>query len=158
MAYYTALQTAWNSVTQPPTGVTGQGLVGGDTTAQKITKVNAWTIVGTIPTSFMVTGPQLVNCVNFAEFKALTATQQSNLLALFQTAETPALLGGSGNTTLLTVGLILDAFPIAGPTIANLTALAKATIRPWWQVPVVENGGGLSSPVTIEDTKAAGLV
>jgi hypothetical protein len=158
MAYYTALQTAWNSVTQPPTGVTGQGLVGGDTTAQKITKVNAWTIVGTIPTSFFVTGPQLANCVNFAEFKALTATQQTNLMALFQTGQTASLLGGSGNTTLLPVGLILDSFNVAGPTIANLTALAKATIRPWWQVPVDENGGGLSSPVSIQDTTAAGLV
>ena len=28
MAYYTALQTAWNSVTQPPTGVTGQRIAG----------------------------------------------------------------------------------------------------------------------------------
>ena len=50
MAYYTALITAWNGATQPPTGVTGSGLLGGDTTAQKITKVNAWTITGTVPT------------------------------------------------------------------------------------------------------------
>ena len=49
MADYTALQTAWNSVILPPTGVTGQRMLGGDTTAQKITKVNAWTVTGAIP-------------------------------------------------------------------------------------------------------------
>ena len=85
MAYYTALQTAWNSVTQPPTGVTGSGLLGGDTTAQKITKVNAWTVTGAVPTTTFTTGDQIFNCVNYPEFKALTAAQQSNVMAMCST-------------------------------------------------------------------------
>ena len=39
MAQYTNLIAAWNGATQPPTGVTGSPLLGGDTTAQKLAKV-----------------------------------------------------------------------------------------------------------------------
>jgi hypothetical protein len=156
MSNYTALIAAWNNVTQPPPGVTGTGLLGGDTTAQKITKVNAWTVVGSVPTSFFVTGNQLVNCVNYAEFKALSTTQQLNLLSMF--ACPGNLLGGSANTTFLVDGMILDYFNVAGPTVAALTALAKGTVQAWWQAPVASNGGGLTGPVSLADTQAAGLV
>ena len=156
MAYYTALQTAWNSVTQPPTGVTGQGLVGGDTTAQKITKVNAWTVTGAVPTTTFTTGDQIFNCVNYPEFKALTAAQQSNVMAM---CSTPGQLkGGSANTTLLLAGMIVDYFPPAGITITNLTALSKGLTQLWWQAPVANNGGGLTAPVSQVDCTAAGLV
>ena len=156
MAYYTALIAAWNNVTQPPPGVTGTGLLGGDTTAQKITKVNAWTLTGSVPTTFFVTGSQVFNCINYAEFKALTATQQANVLMMLNVQG--QLLGGSSNVAFLLDGMILDYFPVAGPTIAALTALAKAAVTPWWQGSVASGGGGLSGPVSLADTQAAGLV
>lgn len=150
MAYYTALINAWNGATQPPTGVTGTGLTGSMTTAQKIAAVNGWTVTGTVPTSFTVSGAQLLNCINWTEFAALTAPQQANLLMLC--AVPGALLGGSSNVALVTDGMFLAYFTNhSGPTIAALTALAQGTVQPWWQA------NGYTSPISTADTTAAGL-
>ena len=150
MAQYTNLIAAWNGATQPPTGVTGSPLLGGDTTVQKLAKVQAWTVTGTVPTTLYSTGAQLANCINYAEFKALTATQQANLLAL---CNNPGpLLGGSANTAFLVDGMILDYFTNkSGPTILALTALAQATVQPWWQY------AGYTSQIGLQDVQAAGL-
>lgn len=150
MAQYTNLIAAWNGATQPPTGVTGSPLLGGDTTAQKLAKVQAWTVTGAVPTTLYSTGAQLANCINYAEFKALTATQQANLLAL---CNNPGpLLGGSANTAFLVDGMILDYFTNkSGPTILALTALAQATVQPWWQY------AGYTSQIGLQDVQAAGL-
>lgn len=155
MAYYTALITAWNGATQPPSGVTGTPLTGGMTTAQKIAAVNGWTIVGSAPATFYITGTQILNCMNWAEFNALTATQQSNLLALCSTPG--GLIGGSAQTAQMAAGMILAYFSNhAGPTVAALTALASAVVQPWWQVTAANGGGGLSSPIGVADLVAAG--
>ena len=150
MAQYTNLIAAWNGATQPPTGVTGSPLLGGDTTAQKLAKVQAWTVTGAVPTTLYSTGAQLANCINYAEFKALTATQQANLLAL---CNNPGpLLGGSANTAFLVDGMILDYFTNkSGPTILALTALAQATVQPWWQY------AGYTSQIGLQDVQEAGL-
>ena len=150
MAQYTNLIAAWNGATQPPTGVTGSPLLGGDTTAQKLAKVQAWTVTGAVPTTLYSTGAQLANCINYAEFKALTATQQANLLAL---CNNPGpLLGGSANTAFLVDGMILDYFTNkSGPTILALTALAQATIQPWWQY------AGYTSQIGLQDVQEAEL-
>jgi hypothetical protein len=154
MAYYTALIAAWNGATQPPTGVEGTPLTS-LSTAAKLVAINGWTVTGTIPTSFYVTGSQILNCINWAEFAALTAAQQSNLLALCNCQGN--LLGGSGNTAFLVVGMILAYFTNhSGPTVVALTALASAQIQPWWQASVGSGGGGLSSIVTAADLVAAG--
>ena len=150
MAQYTNLIAAWNGATQPPTGVTGSPLLGGDTTAQKLAKVQAWTVTGAVPTTLYVTGSQLANCINYAEFKALTAAQQANLLALCNNPG--SLLGGSANTAFLGDGMILDYFTNkSGPTILALTALAQATVQPWWQY------AGYTSQIGLQDVQAAGL-
>lgn len=149
MTDYTALITAWNGATQPPTGVTGTALTGGMTTVQKLAAVNAWNVTGAVPTSFFVTGDQLLNCINYAEFKALAATDQNNILAICRTPGN--LLGGSGNTAFIVDGIIIDKFPGAGPTIAALTALAKTTTRPWWQ------SNGYPRAFDLGDVAAAGL-
>lgn len=149
MAYYDLLISAWNNPTQPPPGVTGTGLTAGMPTATKLANVNAWTVTGAIPTTIYVTGDQVFNCVNYTEFKALTAAQQSNLLMMLNTPG--LLLGGSGNTTHLLVGMILDVFTVGGATIAALTALAKAATQPWWQA------NGYPRPFDMGDVAAAGL-
>jgi hypothetical protein len=144
MAYYTALINKWATI---PSSIT--------ITSAKQSFVNSIAISGSVPTSFFVTGDQILNCINWPEFAALTATQQSNLLAL---CSVPGqLLGGSTNTAFIVDGMILASFPVAGPTVAALTALAKATVQPWWQVSVANGGGGLSSPVNNNDLLAAGL-
>lgn len=155
MAYYTALINAWNGATQPPTGVTGTGLTGGMTTDQKIAAVNGWTVSGAIPTNFFTTGDKVLDCINWAEFAALTATQQSNVLALC--TSTAPLRGGSAVLTHILPGMIVAYFPAAGATITALVALAQATVQPWWQVPVAAGGAGLTSPITTSDTTVAGL-
>lgn len=155
MAYYTALAAAWNNVTQPPPGVTGTAITGGMTTAQKIAAVNGWTVTGSVPSSFFTTGNAVHNCINYAEFKALTATQQANILGML--AVPGSLLGGSGNTSKMIAGMIIDMFPGAGPTIAALTALAQATTQTWCKAngyPEAQNGGG---GITQIDATTAGL-
>lgn len=143
MAYYDILISAWNSSIQPPTGVTGTGLSSTQTTTQKLSNVNGWTVTGSIPTSFVTTGSALANCINFAEFNTLTAAQQSNLLGLLQISG--GLLGGSTNVGLLTAGMFVTYFTTpSSPTIANLTALAKATTQSWAQA----NGYPYASSVT----------
>jgi hypothetical protein len=154
MAYYTALIAAWNGATQPPAGVTGTALTG-LTTANKIIAVNGWTVTGSVPTSFATTGAALLNCINWTEFAALTAQQQSNLLALL--ANPGPLLGGSANAGLITAGMFLAYFSNhSGPTILALNALAKATVTPWWQASVANGGAGLNSTITQYDITAAG--
>ena len=155
MSYYTALQTAWNSSIQPPTGVTGTGLSSADTTNQKLAKVNAWTVTGSVPTSLFVTGPQILNCIAFSEFNALTATQQSNVIAL---CNSPGqLLGGSANVSLMVAGMIVSYFPSSGTTIANLTNLAKATTVSWAQTNGYPYNSSVTGNLNLGDTAAAGL-
>ncbi len=109
MAYYTAFINAWNAGVVPA-NCTGTPFIGLTTTQQRLDALNGWTFTGAIPTTLYSTGVQLANCINYAEFKALTATQQANVLALCQIPG--GLLGGSGNTAFLTDGLILDCFPV----------------------------------------------
>jgi hypothetical protein len=150
MPYYDALIAAWNSATQPPTGVTGTGLTGGMTTAQKLAAVNAWTVTGTVPTVLSSPGVQIANCINWAEFAALTSTQQLNILTMLTI---PGLiLGGSSNAGLLLDGMLLAYFTNhSGPTITALTTLAQAQIQPWWQF------AGYPSPFGMSDLQVAGL-
>jgi hypothetical protein len=135
MAYYTALINQWALLTP-------------GTTAAKLAQINAMTVTGAIPTTLNVTGNQILNCINWTEFAALTAAQQQNLLLLC--ACPGQLLGGSANTTHLTDGMILAYFNVAGATVANLTALAQAAVQPWWQV------NGYTSPIGPGDLVAAG--
>ena len=136
MAYYDALKTEWALLTP-------------GTTAQKLAQINAMTVSGQVPTVLYATGAQLLNCINWVEFNALTAQQQSNLLMLC--TNDGLLLGGSSNTAFMTDGMLLAYFTNhAGPTITALTALAQATVIPWWQA------NGYTGPFTQADLTAAG--
>lgn len=141
MAYYDALIAKWPTLTP-------------GTTAQKLAQLNAMTVTGAVPTALFITGAQLLNCINYAEFKALTATQQANLLALCQVPG--ALLGGSSNTTFIVDGMVLDYFQVVGPTVAALTALAKGVTQSWASAngyPDAQAGGG---GITLVDLANAG--
>lgn len=150
MSYYTNLINAWNTGTVPG-GVTGTALTG-QTTVNKLININNWVITGVVPTTLFTTGAQLINCIDWTEFNALTASQQSNLLALC--ANTGQLLGGSSNTSKIVDGMFLAYFTNhSGPTILALTALAQGIVTPWWQAPT---GGNLTGSITQADLTAAG--
>lgn len=156
MSYYSALTAAWNTSSAQaaalPAGVAGTSLFG-LTTANKITAVNGWTVTGTVPTTFNISGAQILGCINWTEFAALTAAQQSNLLLLGQTQN---LVGGTATTAHIAAGMILAYFSLGGATVAALTALASAQVQPWWSTSVANGGGGLSSPISQSDVTAAG--
>jgi hypothetical protein len=135
MAYYTALINEWALLTP-------------GTTTQKLAQINAMTVTGSVPTTLNATGNQILNCINYAEFKALTAAQQQNLLLMC--ACPGPLIGGSASVAFIVDGMILDYFPGAGPTVAAMTALAKGTVQPWWQA------NGYSAPIGLPDLAAAG--
>ena len=160
MAYYDTLIAAWNSSTQPPTGVTGQPLLAGDTTDQKLAKVNAWTVTGGVPATAYLTTDQLANCVVYSEFKALQPAQESNLLALLSIPSGAAggLVGGSANTTLLAFGMILDYFSAGSGTRQNLSALVHATAVTWCQTHSYPYFNDTEGNLSKGDTDAAGLV
>ena len=147
MAYYTLFTSAWNTGTVPG-GVTGSALTG-QTTAQKLININGWISNGSIPTTIYVTGSQILNCINWTEFAALPATQQSNVLAMCQVPGN--LLGGSANTTHLVPGMIIAYFPPAGVTITALSAMSAATPQPWWQA------NGYPRPFDMGDVTTNGL-
>lgn len=154
MAYYTALIAAWTAGTVP-NGVTGSALTG-QTTANKLVNINAWTITGVIPATFYCTGAEVFNAIDKTEFLALAATQQQNLLLM---CSIPGpLLSGSGDLSRMVPGLIISYFTNqVGPTITALIALAKSQIMPWASTPVALGGAGLNGPtVNYEDLRQAG--
>jgi hypothetical protein len=142
--YYAALIAAWNSATQPPTGVTGTGLLAGDTTLQKLAKVNAWTVTGSIPTSVVTTGLAIQQCIVPADFAALTAAQQATAL---QICAMPQVLGGSASFIGTVLGTIFNG---KTSTINNFIALATATVQPWY------TANGYPTPISLNDLIDAG--
>jgi hypothetical protein len=146
MSYYTTLINAWNTGTVP-TGVVGSALTG-QSTAQKLININAWVVTATIPSSYTVTGAQIANCINWTEFAALTATQQSNVLALCNIS-THSVGSSAAEIALLGDGMIVAYFPSGGATITSLSALAPSA-QPWWQV------NGYTGPFSQADLTAAG--
>ena len=98
MVDYTALINAWNSPTQPPTGVTGSGLAPGDTTAQKVAKVNGWTVAA--PQKAMFTGTQIINTIVATDLAGLTALQVAQLQLLILDASIDASTGTSVRTAI----------------------------------------------------------
>lgn len=154
MAYYDNLIAAWNSATQPPTGVTGAPLTPTMPPPQRVATINAWTITGAIPATIFVTADQVFNCIDFGEFNALTQVKQTNVLAML--AVNGQLLGGSANVSHLLPGMLVNYFPPGGVTITALTALAKSATQSWAQV----NGypySGLTGLLNGNDLVAAGL-
>jgi hypothetical protein len=148
MAYYDALIAAWNGATQPPAGVTGTALLAGDAAAQKIAKVNAWTVVATaIP--MIVPTYKIYNAVVPSEFQALTAANQQLIRDIFGMGTVDASVGTNVRS------VILQVFGVGTVTRTNLTALAApydSPKQPWWQA------NGYQSQFHIDDATNAGLV
>jgi hypothetical protein len=155
VAYYDALIAAWNSVTQPPTGVTGQGLLAGDTTAQKCTKINGWTMNGTAA-PMLIAATQLYNLVVPSEFDALSAANQALCRDLFELPQVDC----SPNTSART--RINQLFAVATTTRQNFITYAKTFDAPTQDWCFVNNypTHGPSGPgnISVSDANNAGLV
>lgn len=155
MSYYTNLINAWNGVTQPPTGVTGTGLSSNDTTAQKIAKVNAWTVVGPALTPNIPVS-NIIASILSTDLLALTALQLQEMQFVLQ--------GGSGDGTVYAPSggtvrnVFASIFSGKATTLSNLTSLVAQYDSPaigWCEA---SNGGALSSTaISLTDTNAAGL-
>lgn len=152
MADFAALAVAWNGATQPPAGVTGTGLTGGMTTAQKIAAVNAWTVAGP-PQKAMVVPSDILNAIVFADMAALTQLQVTQLTLLLQGSLVDASVGTSIRTGIQAL------FAGKATTLANLGALVApfdSPKIPWWKATVAQGGAGLDQPVGIGYLNNAG--
>jgi hypothetical protein len=155
VAYYDALIAAWNSTTQPPAGVTGSGLLAGDSTQKKLDKVNAWTTTGAAIRMIIPTY-EIYTVMDVAEFNALTAANQQNMRDIL----------AMGNVDLSpnkpARNRMLQLFGAGTVTRAAMSAMAVPYDTPtvnWCGrngYPLAQNGsiGGL----TLIDATAAGLV
>lgn len=135
MAYYDAFITKWATFT--------------GTTTQKLLAVNVAVATGSVPATFTCAGADILNAIDWTEFNALATTKQLNLLTMC--AVPGGILGGSANTAHMAAGMILASFTTTGPTVAGLTALAKAVVQPWWQA------NGYPRAFDMGDVTAAGL-
>lgn len=152
MAYYDALKTAWNSATQPPTGVTGTALTG-LTTAQKVAAVNGWTVAN--PQTANISVSKIIAAIVPADFLALTALQLQELQFLLQSNDfVYAPPGGTVRSVFSSV------FSGKTTTLNNLSALVAPfdnATQSW----CAANGyptSGSAGNLSVSDANNAGLV
>lgn len=151
-ANYTTLIAVWNTTTLP-SGVTGTALAAADTAAQKITKLNLWTVVGPA-VKMLVPSYIVIGAIVESEYAALTTAQQ-NYLELLLSCVTIDVSAGTNTRAALT-----SIFGAATTTRANFAAIAATfdtTTIPWWEATVAQGGAGLASPISQADVTAAGL-
>lgn len=144
MVDYTALQTAWNSGTQPPVGITGTALTG-LTTANKLAAVLAWTTTGAaIP--MIVPTYKIYNLIDLTEFTALTTGNQQLVRDILGMGTVDGSAGTSVRARLVAI------FP-SGITRTALNALAAT-----YDSPTVNWAGKNGyAGITMNDVAAAGL-
>ena len=140
MAYFDPLIAKWATLTP-------------GTTAAKLLQINALTVTGSVPANFLVAGADIFNCLDWTEFAALTAAQQTTML---QICAIPGLLRGGTGSFFAGLIPLFYAGKLGGPTVTAMTALAKATVQPWWQASVANGGGGYSQPIGTADLALAG--
>jgi hypothetical protein len=151
--YYDALIAAWNGTTQPPTGVTGSGLLSTDTTAQKVVKVNGWIVA--VPQKAILTGTQIVNAIVATDLAALTALQIAQLQLLILDAGVDCSKGTSVRTA------IQNMFAGKTQTLQQLAALVAPFdnyTETWCQNNQYPYNNLTLGGLTTDDAKNAGLV
>lgn len=171
MPYYTALQSAWNGTTQPPTGVTGTGLTAGMTTAQKLAAVNAWTVAGSnvdvAPSQvvrYLGINGKLAGLLKYAATPPATAAglAAAELAAVLEMGVNAPPFYASQPADYAALQNMLNALAgdansgLTAADVAALLALAKGPQIAWCQAngyPYSGSGGGLN----LNDVAAAGL-
>jgi hypothetical protein len=171
-SYYAALSAAW-VIGALPSGVTGAALATGDTTAQKIAKVNLWHVAAPAQ-DISISGvrqkisgalTQLEGFATGSDPHATTAqlTAAHNLLAVLDLLAGPeysphidTLYTSISDVSafVLSVGNTLVANANSGITSTHMTELASAISGgyvSWWQA------NGYRGPITLTDAIIAGL-
>lgn len=123
------------------------------TTQAKLDAINALTVPTGVPTKITLAPSAILNAIVFADLAALTQLQVSQLTLLLQGEQVDVSVGSTIRTGIVAL------FAGKATTLAALGALvAKADIPtlPWWQASVAQNGGGLTSPVGMNDLIMAG--
>ena len=141
------LIAAWNSPTQPPTGVTGIGLTAQMTTDQKLAAINAWTVPTGVPVQALLSPSTILNAIVPADLAALTSPQVAFLTLVLEGSTVNVSLGTTIRTAIQTI------FSGKTTTLQNLAALVAPFDNPtqlWWQA------NGFGSPITQADLAAAG--
>lgn len=126
-------------------------LPGGNTFDQNIALINAKTV--SIAQKAIVQASDLLNACSAADLEALTATQIALLSLLLQGQTVDA----SNGTAIRAVCVNIFG---GKPSITSLGALVAPfdnATAPWWSTPVAQGGGGLTSPVSINDLMSAGI-
>ncbi|HZT90279.1 MAG TPA: hypothetical protein VFA12_20230 [Stellaceae bacterium] len=163
---YTALKTAWNSSTQPPSGVTGTALIGSMTNQQKADAINGWVVAGSkvdVPIGSVIAYLALQGkLTGLQTYVAGTGQQPQSLVAakeLLTLLSTPSITSFqmSNPATGTAVENFLNALAAdsaSGIVAADVTALlAMADTTVLWRV-----ANGYADPITIMDLEAAGLI
>lgn len=142
---YTNLINAWNSVTQPPTGVTGTGLTG-LTTANKLVAINGWTVPASAQKA-VLTPSAIINAIVPADLAALTTAQVTLLSLCLQGSTVDASVGTTVRAAIQAI------FAGKTTTLNQLGALVAPFDSPtqlWW----VANG--YTGAISPSDLTAAG--
>jgi hypothetical protein len=148
MAYYDTLITAWNSVTQPPVGVTGTALANNMSTSQKLDAVNSWVVHPGVSKRAVFSPSEIINVCVPTDVQALTSAQRELLtLALAGTQ-----VDGSVGTTVRAI--VAGIFANSANTLTALSTLVAPYDNPtelWWKY------NGYTSPISEADLNVAGL-
>lgn len=140
MAYYDALITKWATLTP-------------GTTAAKLAQINTLIVATGVPIKAILTPSQILNACVAADIASLTPAQVALLTLLLQGSTVD---GSQGTTVRAGIQAI---FAGKTQTLTNLGALVApfdSPTLPWWQATVAQGGGGLSSPVSLNDLGSAG--
>jgi hypothetical protein len=150
---YTALIAAWNSTTQPPTGVTGSPLLSTDTTQQKINKINRWIVAAPQPAIFVP--HEILNAIVDVDLAALTPDQVGQFTLQLSGSEADL---SPGTTLRSTIQGLFAGKAQTIQQLRNLVAPYDNATMTWCQqnnYPYISlTAGNLS----VSDAKNAGLV
>lgn len=155
MAELDTLIAVWNT-TSLPANVTGTALAGGDTAAQKITKINGWT-VATPAQPMIIPTYMIYNLIDPGEWSSVSAANQQVVRDIIGMGTVDASPGTPIRARLAAIFPIAT-FPV---TRAALNALAASydtpTRQPWYNAPVSQSGAGLNGTLDLRTAQAAGL-
>lgn len=128
MAYYDAFIAAWNNgATALPSGASGTLFLAGDTTEQKLAKLNAWTIQQ--QGAVIVPTYKIYNAIVPADFTSLTAANQQLVRDILGMGTVDASSGTNVHAVLASV------FAGKTTTLSNFAALIATFVVTisWWQ-------------------------
>lgn len=140
MAYYDALIAKWATLS--------------GTRQQKLATISGLTVNGPA-NPLLIPSYRLFNVIDPAEFGALSAANQQRIRDMLGMGMIDASAGTNARTLLQNI-FTQASQPNTRSALVTLANSFESPALPWWQAPVAQGGGGLSSPVSADDLAAAG--